>query len=149
MALAYMGDFSQAIKDPAFLARVDAVNSAIAPALQRYRAANGSGPVGVSITLDNGIMGHFGPDGQFYIDLVPPIIQAQAAYTGAVVQQTGAPPPAAPAGAPPNPFIAQPAAMTQAPAAAAPTAPKTIFGLPPLVVAGAGGVLIFLIARRL
>lgn len=150
---------SSFLSNPAFKAQISTVFGAVGPALTRYKAANGAGPIGQSITLDNGFVGHFTPDGLFNIDYTPPNVSAAATAAAQAVAPPGtqvgyAPPgggitlgPAAPPYAPSNqaPFV-PPAAASVIPA---PAPAATIFGLPPLLVMAGGGLVLFLIVRRL
>jgi hypothetical protein len=115
------------------------------PYLDAFKAKYGM-PVGVTVTLDNGVVGHFTADGLFNVDPRTPPVFSISPHADADPSNVGPfvppPPPGAPGG--------YPAAASQTPSAGGvPAPPKTLFGLPPLVLAGAGGLLIFLIARRL
>lgn len=150
------------------LAQAFAVLRANAPYLEAYKAAYGPNPIGQTITLGNGVQGHFTGEtdpssGQpiFIVDFTPSSFR-DAAISNYNAQQSGAPapyppppvyqPPPPPSfpGAPSYPGApgsypgAAPAMVTSSSAAA-----KPLLGIPPIALIAGGGLLVFLIARRL
>lgn len=142
-----------------------AVMEANRPYLEAYKAAYGIAPVGQLVTLSNGVQGHFTGEidpttGQpiFSIDFTPTAFHDQA-IANSNAQKAGAPPPY------PQPVVVQPPAppvfpgqpppgyappmATSSSSSAAAGAPKPFLGIPPLALVAGGGLLIFLLARRL
>lgn len=113
---------------------------ALGPYLDAYKAQYGT-PQGTAVVLGDGTRGHFDEAGLFVIDqpggAIPPAAPTATSSGSGLVFPTSA---FNPSGAPPS----------RAPAVVpGPAASGLLSRIPPLVWVGAGGLVLFLIARRL